>query len=148
MEIFVKGYEDRFYPSGQIYKMNIRTSRELEELFYIFNSEDGRRTGGVRFKTKDDKVWLKYGEFLLKYFKGQYERPIFEPDDFVVFGVEDSNGRFKSCEELQRERESELAEIEAINREKYYEELILNMEKNYEQNGELKEDWEHWRNIW
>lgn len=99
MEIFIKDYEDRFYPSGEIYKMNIRTSRELEELFYIFDNEDGKRTGGVRFKTKDDKVWLKYGEFLLKYFKGQYERPIFEPDDFMVLGIEDSNGRFKSYEE-------------------------------------------------
>ncbi|MGE7695571.1 hypothetical protein ACQKNC_15935 [Lysinibacillus sp. NPDC094177] len=129
MEILIKSYEYRLYPAGHVYKTKIETLRELQELFYRFQSDGWKRAGEACFKTANDDAWLEYEEFILKYFKYQLRRPFISEHDLDLIGFEDQNGRLKSIEEMRREREVQLAEIEAISREKYYEELILNMER-------------------
>ena len=126
MEILIKSYEYRFYPAGHVYKAKIETLEGLKELFYIFKSDDWKRAGQACFKTPYDNEWLEYNEFVLKYFSHQLRPTVTYNLDLI--GFEDSNGRFKSYEELQTEIEEELAENKAIEMEEYYEELISNIE--------------------
>lgn len=98
MEILMKSYEQRAYPMGHVFKVEVNSLVDFQHLYRDQCADDGKRTGGAEFKIEMDDRWLKYEEFIFKYFIHELRLPqlVYELD---LIGIEDENGNYESYED-------------------------------------------------